>query len=47
MNRLTPIAATIGATLITIGVALISPPAGLITAGAITFTVALLYNTDT
>ena len=46
MTRLTPIAAGIGATLITVGVALINTPAGLITAGAITLTVALLYDTD-
>ena len=46
MTRLTPVVAVIGATLITVGVALINPPAGLITAGAITLTVALLYDTD-
>ena len=44
MTRLTPIAAAIGATLITAGVALINPPAALITAGLILLTAALRYN---
>ncbi len=47
MTRLTPIAAGIGATLITVGVAIINLPAAIITAGLITFTVAILYDDGT